>query len=32
MTITNWDITRSEHDLHVEVADRALRELQNYPD
>jgi hypothetical protein len=32
MTITNWNISREDHDLSVEVAKRALRELRAYPD
>jgi hypothetical protein len=32
MTITNWEITREDHDLLVQVADRALSELAGYPD
>jgi hypothetical protein len=32
MTITNWDISREDHDLAVQIADRALRELTGYPD
>lgn len=32
MTITNWEISREDHDLVVKIADRALRELRYYPD
>jgi Family of unknown function (DUF6874) len=32
MPITNWGITRADHDLLIQVADRALRELGHYPD
>jgi hypothetical protein len=32
MTITNWEISREDHDLAVKVAERALRELTDYPD
>lgn len=32
MTITNWEISKEEYDLAVQVADRALRELTDYPD
>jgi len=32
MPITNWEITLEDHDLLMQVADRALRELNQYPD
>jgi hypothetical protein len=32
MTITNWEITEQEHDLLMQVVDRAMRDLTGYPD
>jgi len=32
MMITNWEISRKDHDLAVRIADRAVRQLHDYPD
>jgi hypothetical protein len=32
MTITNWEISKEDYGFAVQAADRALRELTDYPD